>query len=345
MLFVPPTIHRYYVLDVAPGPGVIEYLLGEGHQVFAVSWANPDAEHGHFDPDTYARAVLEALTAVARITGQPAVHVNGSCSGGIVSAVALGHLAATGARSQIASLTLWVCALDNERAGTTAALAGRELAAAAVAESARKGRLDGQALAGVFAWLRPDDLIWNHVINNYLLGEDPPAFDILDRNQDSVRLAAGLHRDFIRLALENALTRPGALTARQTPIDLSAVDTDTYIVAGIEDHIVPGENAHRSTQLLLGGHTRFVLFTSGHIQALVNPPDAAGRATYRAIDDGPANRGGWLERADLQQGSSWPDCSAWLAERAGARRPAPGALGNHDFPPTGDARGACVHAR
>jgi polyhydroxyalkanoate synthase subunit PhaC len=230
LLFVPPTINRFYILDIAPQRSIVEHLVAAGQQVFLISWCNPGPEQGHFDLDTYARSVLEARDAVAEIAKSSSVHVNAACSGGIITATALGHLAATSELGQVESLTLWVCALDNERAGTAAALASRELAAAAVAESARKGYLDGRALAGVFAWLRPNDLIWNYVVNNYLLGKDPPAFDILFWNQDSVRLAAGLHRDFVHLALENALTRPGALEVLGKPIDLAEIDLDSYIV-------------------------------------------------------------------------------------------------------------------
>jgi polyhydroxyalkanoate synthase len=275
LLFVPPTINKYYVLDLAPGRSLVEYLVASGQQVFVVSWRNPDEGQGHFDLDTYADAVLEARQAVSDITDRRAVHVNAACSGGIITAGALGHLAAEQALGDVASLTLFVCALDNEHAGTVGALASREAAAAAVAESARRGYLDGQALAGVFAWLRPNDLIWNYVVNNYLLGRRPPAFDVLYWNQDAVRLAAGLHRDFVRLALDNSLTRPAGLEVLGTPVDLHGVDVDGYIVAGLNDHIVPWQNAYRSTQLL-GGEKRFVLSTSGHIQALVNPPRAGG---------------------------------------------------------------------
>ena len=308
-----------------------------------MSWCNPGSEEGHFDLDTYARAVLEARNAVAEITKQKAVHINAACSGGIITSAAVGHLAAGGDTDDVASLTLWVCALDNERAGTTAALVSREAAAAAVAESARKGYLDGRALAGVFAWLRPNDLIWNYVVNNYLLGKDPPAFDILYWNQDSVRLAAGLHRDFVHLALDNSLTRPGALEALGTPIDLAAIDVDSYIVAGVKDHIVPWENAYRSTQLL-GGSSRFVLSTSGHIQALVNPPGPDSRSTYRVIDDGPADPHGWLGQADMKQGSWWPDHVAWLAERSGELKTAPRSLGSSAYKPTAKAPGSYVRA-
>ena len=145
------------------------------------------------------------------------MNVNAACSGGIITAGALGHLAAIGEQDKVGALTMMVCALDQARMGTAGAFASRELAAAAVAESARKGYIDGRALAGVFAWLRPNDLVWNYVVNNYLLGKDPPAFDILYWNQDSVRLAAGLHRDFVRTALDNALTRPGEVEVLGTP--------------------------------------------------------------------------------------------------------------------------------
>ncbi len=220
LLFVPPTINKYYILDLAPGRSMVEHMLASGLQVFMMSWRNPDEAQGHFDFDTYARAVLEARDAVAAIAGQETVHLNAACSGGIITAGLLGQLAASGDLGAVASLTLLVCALDNERSGTASAFTNRELAAVAVAESARKGYVDGQALAGVFAWLRPNDLVWGYVVNNYLLGKAPPAFDILYWNQDTVRLAAGLHRDFMLLSLENSLARPGALEVFGTPVDL-----------------------------------------------------------------------------------------------------------------------------
>jgi polyhydroxyalkanoate synthase len=343
LLFVPPTINKYYVLDLAPGRSMVEHLVASGQQTFMISWRNPEAEDGHFDLDTYAAAVLEARDAVAEITRQPAVHLTAACSGGIITAGALGHLAAEGALDRVASLTLFVCALDSARAGTGAALTSREAAAAAIAESARRGYLDGQVLAGVFAWLRPNDLVWNYVVNNYLLGKAPPAFDVLYWNQDTVRLAAGLHRDFIRLALDNTLTRSGALDVLGSAVDLEKVDLDTYVVAGSSDHIVPWQSAYRSTQLL-GGDSRFVLSTSGHIQALVNPPDADSRSSFRIADEHPPEADEFLEHAATLPGSWWPDYVAWLGQRSGELRPAPRKLGSRAHRATAKAPGSYVHA-
>ncbi len=343
LLFVPPTINKFYILDLAPGRSMIEHLISQGQQVFAISWRNPDAHHASFDLDTYVEAVLEARAAVATICGVDAIHLNAACSGGIISSAALGHLAASGSLGDVASLTLMVCALDNERAGTTGAFATKEIAAAAVAESARRGYVDGRALAGVFAWLRPNDMIWGYVVNNYLLGKEPPAFDILYWNNDSVRLAAGLHRDFIRLALDNSLGRAGGLAVLGTPVDLKAVDIDAYIVAGSNDHIVPWQNAYKSTQML-GGDTRFVLSTSGHIQALINPPSPNSKSSYRTAASNPAAADEWFTIAAKHTGSWWPDYVAWLAERSGELKAAPKRLGSAGFKPAGKAPGNYVHA-
>ena len=343
LLFVPPTINKFYVLDISPGRSMVEWLLGQQQQVFTISWRNPDAAQGHFDLDTYAQAVLEARDAVAEITAQPAVNVNAACSGGIITACALGHLAAIGEQDKIGALTLMVCALDQARMGTAGAFASREAAAAAVAESARKGYVDGRALEGVFAWLRPNDLIWNYFVNNYLLGKDPPAFDILYWNQDTVRLAAGLHRDFVRIGLGNALTLPGEVEVLGTPIDLGSITRDSYTIAGLTDHIVPWENAYRSAQLL-GGSGRFVLSTSGHIQALVNPPSAETRATYRVSADPETEAGTWMQAADVRPGSWWPDYRDWLNDRSGKLAPAPKTLGSRKHKARAKAPGNYVHA-
>ena len=347
LLIAPPTINKFYILDLAPGRSIVEYLVAQGHQVFVISWRNPDRGHAFFDFDTYAESVLEAREAVAEITRQDTVNLMAACSGGIITAGALGHLADEGKLGEVGSLTLMVCALDNAQAGTTEALATREVAAAAVAESARRGYLDGEALASVFAWLRPNDLIWNYVINNYLLGKEPPAFDILYWNQDTVRLAAGLHRDFVMMALDNALATPGGMRVLSTDVDLGKVDLDAYIVAGSNDHIVQWTNAYRSTQLL-GGDSRFVLSTSGHIQALINPPTgwagAESRSSYRIAEGNPPEVAEWEAAAVTHRGSWWPDYVAWLEPRAGKLVAAQEKLGSSGHKAMAKAPGTYVMA-
>ncbi|HTU85277.1 MAG TPA: alpha/beta fold hydrolase [Solirubrobacteraceae bacterium] len=346
LLFVPPTINKFYVLDLSPGRSMIEYYVAQGQQVFAISWRNPDQEQGDFDLDTYAAAVAEARDAVATITRGGPVHLAAACSGGIITAGLLGHLAASGELGGVASLTLMVCALDNDSEGTVSALTSRDVAAAAIAESARKGYVDGQALAGVFTWLRPNDLVWNYVVNNYLLGKAPPAFDVLYWNQDTVRLAAGLHRDFIHIALDNSFVHPGTLEVLGSPVDLGAVDLDTYFVAGASDHIVPWESAYNGAQLF-GGNRRFILSRSGHIQALVNPPSPDSRSSFRVTDELPESPDEFLagERAGIQiSGSWWGDWDAWLAERSGEEKPAPKKLGDATYKARGKAPGSYVLA-
>jgi polyhydroxyalkanoate synthase subunit PhaC len=216
-------------------------------------------------------------------------------------------------------------------------------AAAAVLASAQRGYLDGRALAEVFAWLRPDDLIWTYWVNNYLQGRTPPPFDILYWNADTTRLPAALHRDFIRLALSNGLTRPGQAVMLGSPVDLSKVSVDSYVVAGIADHLCPWQSCYRSTGLL-GGSSRFVLSTSGHIASMVNPPSNQ-KSTFQTAPDGagnPAEPRDWLARARTVQGSWWPDYASWLAERSGGEKERPGGLGGNGFRPDGRAPGTYV---
>jgi polyhydroxyalkanoate synthase len=343
LLIVPPTINKYYALDMAPGRSLVEYLLQAGHQVFMISWRNPEQAHSHFDYDTYAQAILDARGHCAEITGQASAHLMAACSGGMIAVGALAHRAAAGGLDDVASLTLLVCPIDNHRGGTAAAFTTREIVAAAAAHSARRGYLDGADLQSVFAWLRPNDLVWNYVVNNYMLGKEPPAFDILYWSQDTVRLAAGLHRDFLTIALENALTTPGGFRVLGSDVDLGEIAIDNYIVAGSTDHIVRWRNAYQSTQLL-GGESRFILSTSGHIQALINPPNAASRSSYRVADHHPASPTLWEAEAVSRAGSWWPDYTEWLGERSGQHVPAPRRLGSRRHRALADAPGTYVMA-
>jgi polyhydroxyalkanoate synthase len=340
LLLTPPMINKYYIADLAPGRSMMEYAVKQGQQVFAISWRNPTESHADWDLDTYAGAVLEALDAVEAITGSDSTHVMGLCAGGIVLSTVVAHLAAKGEQDRIAGLTLGVTVLDQHNAGTTGAFMGANTAMAATAESARKGYLSGRSLAGVFAWLRPNDLIWNYWVSNYLMGKTPPAFDILFWNADATNLPAALHRDFLELALDNSLTKPGTATVLGTPIDLSKITVDSYVVAGIADHITPWQNAYRTANLL-GSDPRFVLSTSGHIAALVNPPGNE-KASFRINDELPEEPEAWLRSASQTPGSWWDDWTAWLGERSGERHKARKQLGGKGYRPLGEAPGSYV---
>jgi polyhydroxyalkanoate synthase subunit PhaC len=273
------------------------------------------------------------------------VHVCALCSGGIRTSMVAAHLAVSGQLDQLASLCLGVAVLDQSASGTAGAFIDEKTAAAAMAVSSARGYLDGRALAEVFAWLRPDDLIWSYWVNNYLQGKTPPAFDILSWNADVTRLPAALHHDFIRLGLANALVTPGAATMLGSPVDLGKVDLDAYLVAGITDHLCPWESCYRTTQLL-GGPVRFVLSTSGHIAAMVNPPGnpkAAFRATSAGVN--PAEPAEFLATATTVPGSWWTDYSSWLAERSSGQRRSPRTLGRKAYPVRAAAPGTYVHDR
>jgi polyhydroxyalkanoate synthase len=340
LLITPPTINKYYALDLAPGRSLIEYLVRGGQQVFVISWRNPDARHAGWGLDTYVQAVLDALDAVQRVCGTDRAALMGICSGGIIASITAAHLASTGRQDRLAAFGLAVTVMDHARAGSAAALVDRRLAAVATALSRRRGYLDGRSLAEVFAWLRPGDLVWNYWVNNYLLGRKPPAFDILFWNADTTRMPARLHADFVNLAMDNSLVTSGAITVLGAPVDLSRIEVDTYLVAGLADHLTPWESCYRSTQLL-GGESRFVLSTSGHIAALVNPPGNP-KASYQVNKENPADPQEWLRTAHTEQGSWWPDALAWLGDRCGADKPAPQELGGGGLRPLIDAPGTYV---
>jgi polyhydroxyalkanoate synthase len=341
LVIVPPTINKFYVMDLAPGRSMVEYLVGSGLQVFMISWRNPDARHAKWDFDTYGQAVLDAMDAAARIAGSEQVALAGACSGGILSAMVAAHLADTGQQHRLAAFTLLVTVLDEARAGLASAVIDERTAGLAAAASEARGYLDGRSLAEVFAWLRPNDLIWNYWVNNYLLGREPPPFDILFWNADTTRMTAGLHRDFLQLGVTNGLVRPGGVTMLGSPVDLSLIDRDSYIIAGITDHICPWQSCYRSTQLL-GGRNRFVLSTSGHIAAMVNPP-GKDKARYQVGIQAPDDPQEWLRRAETCHGSWWPDYAAWLAERCGEEKAVPDELGGAGLAPVCDAPGTYVY--
>ena len=343
MLIVPPTINKYYVIDLAEHRSLVEYLVQSGQQVFCISWRNPDVRHADWGLDTYGQAILEAMKACEDITGQDKTAIFGICSGGMIASMVMAHLAESGEQDRVAAYSLAVTVLDQERAGVTSALLSHKAAAASTQASREKGYLDGRTLAEIFAWLRPNDLIWNYWVNNYLLGRAPKAFDILYWNADSVRMTAAMHRDFMDLALRNALVEPGGTQLLGSEVDLGKVDTDTYAVAGIADHLCKWESCYQTTQLL-GGETRFVLSTSGHIAAMVNPPGNE-KASFQTATDNPADAQEWLAGASKVKGTWWDDYVEWLGARTGPERNKPRKLGNAKYEPICEAPGTYVHDR
>ena len=317
LMVVPPQINKFYVLDLAPEKSMFRFILEQGIQLFAVSWRNPTAEQRDWGMNEYIQALTEAVEAIQAITGQPDINLMGACSGGITASILAGFMAAEGA-SAIHSLTTMVCVLSQQQADSDITLfASRDGIEKARNSSKKKGVLDGTELAKIFNWMRPNDLIWNYVVNNYLLGNKPPAFDILYWNNDTTCLPAKLHSDFLDQLLANPLVTAGALSIMDRPIDLTSLACDKYMVAGVTDHITPWHACYRSSQFM-SGDIRFVLSNSGHIQALVNPPGNP-RANYFTNDELPESPEQWLEGAEQNTGTWWDDWASWLQERSGRK--------------------------
>ena len=269
-VIIPPQINRFYFLDLAPGRSFIEYSVSRGIPTFAISWRNPGPEQRDWGLDEYAAACIEAMEVAAEVTGSDTVNVTGFCAGGMTESAVLSHLAATG-RHLVNAATLAITLIDTEVTSTLNMFASERTLRTAINQSRRKGVLDGRSLGRVFAWVRPNDLVWNYWVANYLLGQSPPAFDVLAWTNDATNLPATLHGEFMHMWIDNALINPGTVTVLGTPVDLLGVKCDVYVVGALTDHLVPWQSAYAATQAF-GGDVRFVLSNSGHIQALINPP-------------------------------------------------------------------------
>ncbi|HEU4361719.1 MAG TPA: alpha/beta fold hydrolase [Mycobacterium sp.] len=341
LLIVPPVINKYYILDIAPGRSMIEYFVQQGQQVFTISWRNPQARHRDWGFDAYGAAIVEAMSTVQQIAGTDSTHLLGTCSGGILAAMTAAHLADIGAGNRIAGLTLAVTVLDEARGGFASAMMSDRAARAAIRTSAKKGYLDGRAMAEMFAWLRPTDLVWRYWVNNYVQGRPPAPFDVLFWNVDTTRMTAALHREMVLMGVHNSLVTPGGVHMLGSPVDLAKVTADAYTIGGVADHISPWQATYRSARLLGSKDHRYVLSTSGHIAALVNPPGNA-KSSYRTGPVDVDDPGQWLDSADKFSDSWWPDYVGWLAERSGPEVDAPKTLGGEGLPPLGSAPGSYV---
>ncbi len=339
LLLVPPQINKFYIMDLAPKRSLTEYAVARGIPFFTVSWRNPKPAHRNWGLDEYVGAIKEALAAVCEIGGSETANLLGVCSGGITSALLLGHLAALG-DPRINAATLVVTMLDSSMPSMTGMFTTEEGVAAATERSRREGVLNGADMARLFAWLRPNDLVWNYWVNNYLMGKDPAPFDILYWNADSTSLPAALHAGFLDLLLHNGLARDGAVRVLGTPIDLRAFSRDMMIVGGMTDHICTWRAVYSGARLF-GGRVEFVLNSSGHVQTLVCPPTNF-KARYYVGATLRRDPDAWFKEAGEQKGSWWDHWLAWLEKRSGEKREATASLGSPRFPTLEPAPGRYV---
>ena len=343
MLVVPPQINKFYIFDLSPANSFVQYMLKNGLQTFMVSWRNPDPRHREWGLSSYVEALEEAMNVCRAITGSREVNLMGACAGGLTIAALQGHLQAKRQMRRISSATYLVSLLDSQIDSPASLFADEQTLEAAKRRSYQQGVLDGREIARVFAWMRPNDLIWNYFVNNYLLGKAPPAFDILYWNNDNTRLPAALHGDLLDFFKHNPLAHAAGLEVCGTPIDLQKVNVDSFSVAGSNDHITPWDAVYRST-LLLGGDKRFILANSGHVQSILNPP---GNPKAHYVDNPrlSSDPRAWFYDAKQIDGSWWPQWLEWIQARSGTQRETLMTLGDQNYPPMDPAPGTYVQAR
>ena len=346
-LLVPPCINKFYILDLQPENSLIRYAVDQGHRVFVVSWRNPDESMRDFTWDRYIEdAAIKAIHVVQEIGGSDKINTLGFCVGGTILSTALAVLAARGEKPA-ASVTLLTTLLDFSDTGILDIFIDEPMVAFREMQMGKGGMLPGSDLASTFSFLRPNDLVWNYVVGNYLKGETPPPFDLLYWNSDATNLPGPFYAWYLRNTyLENKLAEPGALTVCGEKIDLGRIDIPAYIYGSREDHIVPIGGAYASTQLLTG-KKRFVMGASGHIAGVINPP-AKKKRSHWIRDDGklPDTQPEWLAGATEHPGSWWTDWSAWLKGHAGKQVAAPKTYGKgRSYAATEPAPGRYVKAR
>jgi len=324
LLLVPPCINKYYILDLQPENSLIRHAIAQGQRTFVISWRNPDASLAEATWDDYIeKAVIKAIETVREIGGSEQINTLGFCVGGTMLATALSVLAARG-QSPAASATLLTTLLDFSDTGILDIFIDEPMVQFREWQMGRGGLLKGQELASTFSFLRPNELVWNYVVGNYLQGETPPPFDLLYWNSDATNLPGPFYAWYLRnLYLENKLVQPGALKVCGQALDLSQLDMPVYIYGSREDHIVPVDAAYASTQHV-GGPRRFVMGASGHIAGVINPPAKKKRSHWIRDDDHyPERLGDWLAGAREYPGSWWDDWSEWLAQQGGSKVAAP----------------------
>jgi polyhydroxyalkanoate synthase len=344
LMLVPPFINKFYILDLQPENSFVAHAVARGHTVFLVSWLNAQPEHGRLTWDDYIeRGVVEAIRRVQAISRSETINALGFCVGGTILATSLAALAARGEKP-VEALTLMTTLLDFEEPGVLGVFIDPAQVAWREQTLGDGGLMTGQELATTFSFLRPNDLVWNYVVANYLKGEDPPPFDLLYWNSDSTNLPGPLYCWYLRhMYLQNELRVPDALTCVGEKIDLRRIDVPTYVFGAREDHIVPWRAAYGSTRLL-SNRLRFALGASGHIAGAINPA-SKNRRSYWVGERLPASADDWLAGATEYPGSWWNDWAAWLEAFKGPSRPAPTRLGDAANPPLEPAPGRYVKVK
>jgi polyhydroxyalkanoate synthase len=329
LLIVPPWINKFYVLDMRADNSFVRWAVAQGHTVFIVSWINPDARHARKTFEDYlTEGTLAAIDAALKASGADDLNLIGFCLGGTLAASTLGYLTANNDK-RVASTTFLATLVDFKQAGELEVFIDEQQVAALEKRMNQRGYLEGSEMATTFNMLRANDLIWSFVVNNYLMGREPMAFDLLYWNADSTRMPAAMHSFYLRnMYLKNLLREPGGITLAGTPIDLSKVKTPLYFVSTVEDHIAPWKTVYAGARVF-NSAVRFVLGGSGHIAGIVNPP-AANKYGYWTNDKLVDEAEAWLASATQHPGSWWTDWQQWVDKRGGgkvaARTPGQGKL-------------------
>ncbi len=343
-LTIPPQINKMYINDLSPEKSVVKFQLDNGLQTFVISWKNPSKEQGVWDMADYVRSCRRAMEAVSAITGSDKVNVVAACSGGQTAALLASKMAAD-KDDLLGALTLMVCVLHPKQNDIEAgSLISENGLALARRRADKAGIIKGDDLARGFAWLRPNDLIWNYVINNYLMGDDPPAFDVLFWNSDATNLSGSLMGDFLTIYETLAFTKNGEVEMAGHKIDLSKVTSDLFILGGVTDHITPWKATYRSTRLFGSKDVTYVLSQAGHMQAILNPPGNPKAKYYVQKKPGklPESADDWLKGTEEVAGSWWPFWMEWVQARSGDKLPAPDELGDKKHPVLDQAPGQYV---
>jgi len=344
LVMIPPCINKYYILDLQPENSLVRFALEQGHSVFMVSWRNVAKEQGHLTWDDYVEmGVLKALEVARAVSGAEKVNALGFCVGGTLLAVALAVAAAKG-ETNVESATYLASMLDFSDTGEISLFIDEPSVALREAAIGKRGVMPGRDLALVFSALRANDLVWSYVVNNYLKGKPPEAFDLLYWNADSTNLPGPMYCWYVRNTyLENNLREPAKVSVLGVPVDLGKVAVPAYILATREDHIVPWRTAYRTTQLI-GGDKRFVLGASGHVAGVVNPASRNKRSYWTGAGLG-ADSDAWLAGATENPGSWWTDWSGWLGRHGGGRGKPRARVGSAKFKPGERAPGSYAKQR